>query len=315
MAQEYKITNKIITINTIKEVAEYIRGVYNKYYSLIEDDMKRNEDLLYKERSYEYRGSAPKLEYAIDYQGDKSLTERDYEWFVEGLKDTRNVKMIKIYFYTIFHESIPSESHFNTNNDYKHLSIYAYFYEDRVKVNVDGKELENEAHQVYDDIKNIIEKSKDRFDKTIKNRGIRMKCFYFSLGLIFSYIALLILFANMSKIPENIVSIINNYYILVAIHFAFSMIIGTIIGSFFMNKLYEDIIPARKYSHYSKSSQKFVYIDNIDDYISKDETQIGKFYNSLERRNKIESIYKYCRLIALAQISIYIICIALAVIK
>ena len=43
----------------------------------------------------------------------------------------------------------------------------------------------------------------------------------------------------------------------------------------------------------------------FNNYTEKNEVQIGKFYNSIERRNKIESIYKISKLIVLAQLSIY----------
>ena len=35
-----------------------------------------------------------------------------------------------------------------------------------------------------------------------------------------------------------------------------------------------------KYSHYSRSSHKSVYVDNVDDYVSHNEVQIGKFVDN-----------------------------------
>ena len=132
-----------------------------------------------------------------------------------------------------------------------------------------------------------------------------MQSFYFSVGLIFAYISLIILFKNIDKLPEQLLGLIQNKYILSAVHMAVAVIIGKIFGSLYMNKLYENIEPEKKYSHYSESSQKSVYIDNVVEYTEKNEVQIGKFYNSIERRNKIESIYKISRLIVLVQLAIY----------
>ena len=72
-----------------------------------------------------------------------------------------------------------------------------------------------------------------------------------------------------------------------------------------MKKLYEGIVPEKKYSHYSDMSRESVYVDNVADYTEKNEIQIGKFYNSLERRNKIEGIYGTAKMIVLAQLLIY----------
>lgn len=74
-----------------------------------------------------------------------------------------------------------------------------------------------------------------------------------------------------------------------------------------MMGLYRSILPKTKYSHYSKSSHKSVYIDNIEDYIANDEVQIGQFANNGKNREIIEKIYKITSKIVLVQLVISVL--------
>ena len=58
----------------------------------------------------------------------------------------------------------------------------------------------------------------------------------------------------------------------------------------------------KKYSHYSKSSGKSVYIHDIEGYMKLNEVQIGKFYNTIQQRAKIEKIFKITNIIVIIQL-------------
>ena len=64
----------------------------------------------------------------------------------------------------------------------------------------------------------------------------------------------------------------------------------------------KNIAPKKKYSHYSKSSGKSVYIDDIEGYMKLNEVQIGKFYNTIQQRAKIEKIFKITNIIVIIQL-------------
>lgn len=74
-----------------------------------------------------------------------------------------------------------------------------------------------------------------------------------------------------------------------------------------MLALYRNILPKAKYSHYSRSSHKSVYVDNLEDYTSHDEVQIGKFANNGKNRVIIEKIYKITSKIVLVQLAVSIL--------
>ena len=301
MEQDIKVANKIIVLDTVKKVAEYIQSISQKYNELIINDKEKNEKIEYKNRKYEYFGNPPKLDYTVETLDGKVMTQNDYEWFKEQLLDSKNLKRVEIQLGVYFSETLSDTFDMLS----KHLSIDCEFREERVRIYVDGKELESEVQRAYSDIREMIESSNERYDKTIKKRNSRIQSFCFCVGMVLAYIAIIILLFNLHVFPEKMIPFINNKYVLVVIHIALSIALGNIFGSFYMKKLYEGIVPEKKYSHYSDMSRESVYVDNVADYTEKNEIQIGKFYNSLERRNKIEGIYGTAKMIVLAQLLIY----------
>lgn len=304
MEQNIKITNKIITIDTIKKFANYLQDVYKKYDELISNDKEKNELLDYKERNYDYYGNTPKMNYTIGTLDGKTFTQSEYGWFENFLDDPKIIKSIQIQLRVAFNTQTGDTM---VDSLSKYLWIHAEFFEDRVNIHVEGKELEDEVNVIYSDLRNFLEESEDRYNNTIKRRGFRMQCFYFGYGGIFAYFVWGFIDFCVENMSGQHLPLLYSKYIIIGVHAAISIIIGNIIGSFFMNKLYENIIPKRKYSHYNKSAGKSVYIDNVEDYVEKNEIQIGKFYNSLERRMKIEKLYRISRIVALVHIIIYLV--------
>lgn len=302
MQEEIKVVNRIISIDTVKEVAIYLQGICKKYSDLIEEDRAKNEGLEFNQKQPLYDGNIPHIEYTIELLNGKKMTEREYDWFITMLEDNKNIRCIALKLNISF---FSGKNDFSENSIYKSIYTNMDFYDNRIYISIDGKELRDEVQRVYLDIREILDRCPIRYDKTIKGRNLRMQSFYFSIGLIFAYIGVILLFINIDKIPLQLVNFLQNKYIVSGLHIGISIILGNVFGNLYMNKLYENILPERRYSHYSESSQKSVYVDDVNEYTEKNEVQIGKFFNSIERRNKIESIYKISKLIVLAQLSIY----------
>ena len=301
MQEQIKITNKVISIEKIKEIAIYLQGLCQKYTKLIEEDKEKNEKLDYADKQPLYDGNTPHIEYTIELLDGKRMTERDYKWFVNMLKETKNIKCISYKLNIYF----TSGTYLTENCVSKSLYTNLDFYDNRVDIFIDGKELKDEVQQVYSDLRTILDSCATRYDKTIKRRFSRMQCFYFCVGLVFAYISLFLLLSNITSLPPILTRFLENDYIILVLHLGISIFTGNIFGGLYMKKLYENILPERRYSHYSDSAKKSIYVDDINEYTEKNEVQIGKFYNSIERRNKIESIFKISKLIFLIQLCIY----------
>lgn len=303
MASEEKITNKIIPLKTIIDVANYLEDQKEEYQRLYERDKQKNEGLKISEQVYDYKGDKPKVQYTIKFKDGREITEEGYNWFMGMLNNISSIEKITIYF-SIYYST-------NTENkesyEYKHLYTWIHFYEDSTSIRVDGKGIEEQVYRVHSYIKGIIENNDDRYNKTVKNRKFRMQSLCFSIGFILSYIIYFILRINIDKIPIEFANYLQNKFVIIFGQWLISAIIGNIFGLPIMLALYRNILPKAKYSHYSKSSHKSVYIDNIEDYISHNEVQIGKFTNNGKNREMIEKIYKITSKIVLGQIVISIL--------
>lgn len=99
----------------------------------------------------------------------------------------------------------------------------------------------------------------------------------------------------------------NNKFAVIFGQWFISALLGNVLGFPIMMGLYRNILPKTKYSHYSRSSGKSVYVDNIEDYISNNEVQIGEFANNKRNRSIIEKIFKFTSKIVLIQLVISVL--------
>ena len=303
MASEEKIVNKIIPIETIIEVANYLEEQKEEYQRLFEKEEQKNAGLKYNEKVYEYKGDNPKVQYTIRFKDGREITEVDYNWFVGMLNNLNSIEQITFYSTISYSSNVRAREHY----EYMHLYTWVHFREDTTTIRVDGKNMEEQVYRVHSYLRGTIENNDDRYNKTVKNRKSRVQSLCLSIGFVLSYIVYLVLMGNKANWPEYISNYINNKYVIVFGQWAISAILGNIFGLPIMLVLYKNILPKAKYSHYSKSSHKSVYIDNLEDYTSHNEVQIGKFANNGKNRVIIEKIYKVTSKIVLVQLAISIL--------
>ena len=298
MASEEKVVNKIIPIDTIVELANYLEDQKEEYRRLFENDKNNNINLKYSEQVYQYKGDTPKIEYTIRFKDGKEVTEPDYNWFISMLNNLSVIEKITLYYYVGYSSNYENKG----NYEYMHIYTWLHFWEDSTTIRVEGKNMEEQVYRLHSYLRGILENTDDRYNNTVKKRKLRIQSFCFSIGFILSYIIYFVLLANKTKIPQELANYMNNKYVIIFGQWFLSAVIGNIFGLPIMMILYRNILPKAKYSHYSKSSQKSIYVDNIEDYISHNEVQIGKFSNNGKNRTLIEKIYKITSKIVLVQL-------------
>lgn len=303
MASEEKIINKIIPIETILEVANYLEDQKEEYLGLYRKEEQKNMGLKFTEQVYEYKGENTKVEYTIRFKDGKEITEANYNWFVGMLNNLNAIEKIEIHSYI----SYASNTREKGKYEYMRLYTHVYFREDSITISVDGKNMEEQVHRVHSYLRGIIENNDDRYNKTVKNRKLRIQSLCLSIGFVLSYIIYFILIANKNKIPDILSGYLDNKMIIIIGQWFVSAVVGNILGLPIMLALYRNILPKTKYSHYSKSSHKSVYVDNIEDFIAHDEVQIGKFANNGKNRKIIEKVYKVTSKIVVLQLLVSIV--------
>ena len=303
MASEETIVNKIVSIDTILDIAKYLEEKKAEYEKLFADEEIKNQGIPLNARKYQYKQmTAPKLEYEITLIDNSSLKQANYNWFISNLENANLIKKISISYAISYEDNMES-----TNRIFRNIHAYIVFNCDSIHLSVQGKELEEETYNLHTTIRNMIDNCEDRDNKTVKNRNFRVQGFCLSIGFVLSYILYLVLICMKSKMPEILNTLISNKYVIVFGQWFVAAILGNMFGIGIMSKLYRNILPKAKYSHYDKSSHKSVYMDNIEDYVSHDEVQINVFANNGKNRRRIEKIYKVTSKIVLIQILLSII--------
>lgn len=303
MASEEKVVNKIIPIDTIVEIANYLEDQKEEYRRLFENDKNKNMNLSYSDQVYQYKGDTPTIQYTIKFKDGKEVTEPDYNWFISMLNNLKAIKEITFYY------NIGYSSNYENKEHYEYMNIYTWlhFYEDSATIRVDGKNMEEQVYRLHSYLRGVLENNDERYNKTVKNRKIRIQSLCFSIGFILSYILYFVLIANKARLSQEFANYLNNKYVIIFGQWFVSAVLGNMLGFPIMMGLYRNILPKTKYSHYSSSSHKSVYVDNIEDFTSHNEVQIGQFTDNGKNRKLIEKIYKITSKIVLIQLAISIL--------
>lgn len=300
---EERIVNKIVPIETILEIAEYLEKQKEEYDRLFEQDKKKNEGVKYSEQIHEYDGQTSKVEYTVRYKDGREMTEKGYEWLVEALSNPKVVERIGIYSRISYYSNDKNRE----NRENKALDINVSFYEEYIRLRVDGTNIEEQTNKNHSYIRGIIENNEERYNKTVRHRGLRNQSFCLAVGYVLALIIYFVIMINKQKIPIELIKIFTSKYILVIGQWFLAVLVGNILGSPIMNALYKEIVPKKKYSHYDRSSSKSVYVDNIEDYMEGDEVQIGRFANNGRNRQIIEKMFKITNIIVLIEVLISVI--------
>ena len=300
---EEKIVNKIVPIETIIDLANYFEDQKEEYRSLLERDENKNKNLKYNEQVYEYKGKVPEIQYTIKYKDGRNITENNYNWFINNINNLSAIEEITIHYTVSYSSNVKDINHY----EYIRLYSWVHFRENTITLHVDGTNMEEQVHKVHSYIRGTIEDNEDRYNKTIKNKQRRIQCFCLSIGFVLSYIIYFILKINMNSLPNEISTYINNKFVLIFGQWFIAFLVGNIFGFPIMRTLYKTLVPKEKYSHYSTSSHKSIYVDDIENFISENEVQIGKNTNNGQKRVIIEKIYKVTKIIVLIQVVLSIL--------
>ena len=306
-----KVVNKQIPIKSIIDVANYFDDYKNRYDNIFEQEKRKNKNLAFSDKNYEYENGSTELRYTVKLRNGKDMTETDYNWFIGQLNQPRAIEEIRIDLRVSYYNKSGKE---NYNDKYNSINVSVDLRDARmdlkysdVYVDVQTTNQEKEANNIYSTIMNTLEDNEDRLNKTIKHRKVRMQSLCISVGIILSYILYIVLRINADKFPTQIATYLTNKYIIVFGQWFVAIILGNALSYWYILSVYRPLLPEAKYAGYNSSTHKSVYKDDIDDYLEHSEVHFGKFWDAEKRRNKIEKIYKVTNKIVLIQLMISVI--------
>lgn len=303
------IVNKQIPISSIIDVANYLEKYKEDYLKKFHDDELKNKNIPIKEQRWSYGYSHAEVNYIIEFHDGKSITEKNYNWFIDTIKNPKVIKCIELAL-NIWYTSDISNDESQSNSIHVDISFREAFSDLRycdLYLSVETKNRESEAYSIHSNIVDILEKNEERFNKTIKLRQLRIQSFSIVVGLILSYILYLLLSINKSALNPIMISYLSNKYLIVFGQWFLAILLGNLFGCWYILSIYRPLLPNTRYAGYDYSSSKSIYKDDIDEYVKHSEIHIGQFWDAAQRRSKIEKIYKITNKIILVQLLISIV--------
>lgn len=299
------VEDEIFNIRNILKFAQILESYRQEW--LQKKEIQEKSAQIKVDKKNKYDGLNSYVEYNIVWYDGKDKSERDQKWFLDNLESTiKDIKRIYISYHLSFFD-------YTNNGVLCTLSSSCSFYlgddnyDSNTRYSVDSSNMEQEADNLYSKITNVFRDNAVRYDKTIKNRNLRMQSFCVALGIVLSYILYIVLKICSGNFPEFFVNLLANKNVIVFGQWIVAIIAGNIFGLWYMNSLYKPLLPDRKYVGYNTNKRESIYKDMVDEYKEDSELQFGKFYDLKDRRNKIEKIFKYSSIIVLIQLVISII--------
>lgn len=296
----FYITNKIITLEQIKEISEYFEKYKEEYLKLFKEDKEKNQDLSYSEKREKYSSGECKVTYSIQDERNNINKLDDYQWFSHSLETPQDISNITIEFsisyfdYSLGYDTSSEESH-------KHGYIELIIYDNSVYTTMTQKGLNDEMNKINSYVNAILNRGEDRYNDIIKKQNIINILLSLSIGFFFSYILIIILLLN--KDSTFISSIFNNPIIIFILQLFCSVVLGSIFAFPILSGLYENIAPISR-PFKNNITGEYNYKKDVSDFTEQSEVFIGKKYLNSEKRNKIRKIYEISKKILLFHIII-----------
>lgn len=294
---EHVIRNKIITTNEINMILDIVEKTKNRFNNLFREDEQINQNKPYSEQKHRYHSTdIPKTLYTITYtDGTSKLETSDLYIVKDELSKPERIDNITI-LYSVYYSS-------NMEGSYVSHHFAVSFYTllgDEARVTVTSDNCDSESYQVVNEILDVFNRSKTRYDKVVKNRFL-YKCLYsLFIGSFISHVCMLVFYIMHLTDKEEILKLMfKNLFTYGIVYWFLSAALGLFFGFPRIKKLYTNIEP-RKGNFLSNS-------DMINDFSLKNELCFGEKYDNPSKRLKIESYIEKARKVLLIQLGVVLI--------
>lgn len=304
MIDNLNLSNRIITVDDIIDVVEKMYNTIEQYKQKSAEEMKPNEGLKSSEQRWQFKDLGSNVKCYITYVNGNSVTYSNFDDFRAILKDrNEEVKSFHASLY-LGYSTKPTEAF----DKVTHQGITFYVYEDNVSLHYDTNEGEQYLRETYDYIMNKMNSSVERYDNTIKKKGM----ISFVVGLAIAFIPAIILGTSLLLVESIKEIYISGYIVYPLLTILFACLLGALLGPYMLEGYYKNIVPNKKYVGYSNG--KSVYKDDVENFTNKNEVLIGKNAHNIEKREIIKETYnKYKKMIPVELIITLVISIVIII--
>ena len=290
-----KAENKIISSEDVKDIVESMQKLLIKYRKIDEALKKKNEFFEYKEKEYIYKDDGSKLHFTINFHDNTESKIDDYDQFMEIYTNRlKEIKYIWIYFNFNYDVKYPGKE-----GEHYYQKINLDVHENKINIETDIKSQDHTLDSIYNKIRQMVLTAPPKYDDIIKKRTFIMSKVGLSYGLIPSILLCLLTCAS-----EPIRLVYMTTYVLFPIAtILLGFAIGVTISFVIMNKLYETLLPEKKYAGYDKNYGS-IYTDNVEDYVNSSEVLIGKNVDNKYKRDKIKEMNEKSKGLLLIELAV-----------
>ena len=183
-----EITNKIITIEQIKEVSNYLQKTCNYYLNLIKNDRVKNNNVYFDNAEYQYyTSSLPEVKYEINYNDDRNVQTTDEMTFIDSLKEPQFIKKLNMQLYVYYRDN-----ELNEVTEHK-MGIYLTFDKTSIYFSTTDLNMNDQSYNLNSYVRGILESGEDRYSGIVKHKFIVKNIIGLAAGSILTLLLFLIL--------------------------------------------------------------------------------------------------------------------------
>lgn len=297
-----KVANKIISYDDLYDIFTKMHEKILHYQKVSNQEEKQNKILDYKYQKWTFKDNSSHLTFDVDFYDDTSIKFDNYSNFI-GIFNNRLSEIKSIYVHFSLNYNTQEE---NRESKWYHQRISMWIYETKAEIDVDLSSEDKKVDDIYELIKNKVLTAPEKYDRVIRKKSTISTVVGLAIGLIPAMIISILLL----YVPTIRQLFAMSYVLFPICSFVIAFVIGGIIASSKLDKLYRNINPEQKYAGYDSNKGSSIYKDDIDKYVETSEILIGKNVDNLRCRQQIIDYYeKYKKYIPIELIILVVLSI------
>ena len=295
--KRFEIVNKIVSVEQIKQVSDYLQKTKNYYLDVIKHEKEKAKS----QNKYDYNPySKATVEYSIEYTDGRQNKFEDEYVFKQELEEPQYIKEINFRLWISYATKDEYEI-----DDYKStsrtMSLYLTLRDNSIYFTTSDQNMNEPSYNMNSYVRSILESGGDSLDSVIKNRFWIKQIISFGIGSIIFLIIFLVLWILNFNGSEIYTSLTENGIIFFSAFLVCSSTIGNLIGSPLINSFYGAFTNTLSTNKDKTQTIKNEYMKE------KNEVLIGKNYDNLNIRNEVKKLYNIFKKVVLATLLIAIV--------
>ncbi len=278
-----KVANKIISDTDLLDIFQRMDEEIKENIKICNQETIQNEKY---EREYQHwttKNFDGTFKCTFNFYDDTNITVDNYINFIT-IFNNRLYEVKDMWVRYHYNYWIENGTNMRNISQYINMSIYEHKMDIEVSLSSEDKKMDD----IYQLIKKKIIEAPERYDRVIKKKDVITNKIGFAIGIIPS----LILCSLLVFVPAIRQFYGSTYVIYPMITVVLAFLIGNTIFSSKLDRLYSTIVPEQKYVGYDSTSQKSIYKDDIDKFVTTSEIIIGKNIDNIKNRKEIIELEK-----------------------